>query len=319
MSCINLFSIKVVAICLNLATIYAFHLTSNQDLLNNPDEIYACGGYRHLDRDYANCNKYNIQTNEWESIESLSIARNLFNLVAFNNKLYAIGGNHDSDNLDINEVYDPNTGNWTYTASLITKRFGAGADVLNNKIYVCGGRSDKNGDGQEISSCESYSTETGKWQSLAPMSVARSFHALVAHEGYLYAIGGESKETVERYDPKTNLWTPVASLTQKRSLPGAVVYNNKIYVCGGVTFHDKDPSNTCEAYDTKTNKWTQIVELDSNKWDLHLLVNDGRLYLAGGKDENIIELFNDKSKLWKRQTIMPLDYYGQGVAILTSK
>lgn len=37
------------------------------------------------------------------------------------------------------ERFDPQTGQWTQVASMLTKRCRLGAAALNNKLYVCGG------------------------------------------------------------------------------------------------------------------------------------------------------------------------------------
>jgi N-acetylneuraminic acid mutarotase len=59
--------------------------------------------------------------------------------VAYQNKLYAIGGNVAGNAVPRNEVYDPATNGWRELAPMPTGRDHLGLALVNNKIYTFGG------------------------------------------------------------------------------------------------------------------------------------------------------------------------------------
>lgn len=75
--------------------------------------------------------------------------------------------------------------------------------------------------------------------------------AVVALEGFVYAVGGEDDSgplsSVERYDPERNIWEFVESMTEARTGLAAVSVGRKIYAIGedvflGATHH---PAKFC--------------------------------------------------------------------------
>ncbi|XP_054161302.1 kelch-like protein diablo [Oppia nitens] len=92
------------------------------------------------------------------------------------------------------------------------------------------------------------------------MSQERHGLSLVAHNGFIYAIGGIIKDnsilnTMERYDTKTQQWQPMANMTNNRCYFGSASFMGKIYVCGG---YGNSNYKSCETYDPNTNQWTPI-------------------------------------------------------------
>ena len=83
------------------------------------------------------------------------------------------------------------------------------------------------------------------WESL-PSAKPGQGQPLVAHDGFIYRIGGMaarntadekqdlySMSLVQRFDPKKAHWEDVASLPEVRSSHDAVVLGDKLYVAGG--------------------------------------------------------------------------------------
>jgi hypothetical protein len=75
-------------------------------------------------------------------------ARALLGFAVVNGKIYAIGGNNQSNGniqcVDTNEEYDPATETWEPKVSMPTPRMGMQANVVDGKIYVIGGNSSAN-------------------------------------------------------------------------------------------------------------------------------------------------------------------------------
>ncbi|XP_049627978.1 kelch domain-containing protein 7A [Suncus etruscus] len=80
-----------------------------------------------------------------------------------------------------------------------------------------------------------YNPLTGIWSEVSPLNQARPHCRLVALDGCLYAIGGESLNTVERYDPSLDRWTLVAPLPSDTFARAhtATTSSEEIFVTGG--------------------------------------------------------------------------------------
>ena len=84
------------------------------------------------------------------------------------------------------ERYDPQSDEWTETASLKSPRGGVGVVALGQCLYAAGGN-----DGiASLQSVECYNPHVNKWTEVAPMGKRRAGVGLAALDGYLYAVGG---------------------------------------------------------------------------------------------------------------------------------
>lgn len=64
--------------------------------------------------------------------------RRSFGICVYNGKVYAIGGNDGTRDLNTVEVYDPQTNLWAYVAPMIHRRMFCSAVVVSGKIIVIG-------------------------------------------------------------------------------------------------------------------------------------------------------------------------------------
>ncbi|MCL1976735.1 MAG: kelch motif-containing protein, partial [Candidatus Bathyarchaeota archaeon] len=71
------------------------------------------------------------------------------------------------------------------------------------------------------------------WNTKAPMSEPRGGLGVVAVDGKIYAIGGQTNDgyvgTNERYDPKTDKWITLASMPTPRDHFAMVAYEGNPY------------------------------------------------------------------------------------------
>ena len=168
--------------------------------------------------------------------------------VAYNNKIYTVGGKRTVNIGGYNsiqfsntlQVYDPTTNSWSAKANMAQGREGLAAVVLNDKIYALGGANGSLPDSLDESylrSMEEYNPATNSWTSRAAMNTIRSEFGAAAVNGKIYAIGGKSSgnaiSSVEEYNPDTNTWTAKNNMPSARRGFGTAVVNNKIYVIGG--------------------------------------------------------------------------------------
>lgn len=129
----------------------------------------------------------------WSSLASLPNPRNHLAGVTLHGRIYAIGGQHQRDEVNGNQgqvdIYNPATNAWTRAASLPAPRghISSSTFVMNNRINVIGGT--LNGD--------------------------------------------KPSADVTTYNPKTNTWTKLRSLPAGRKSPVAGVIGERIIVTTG--------------------------------------------------------------------------------------
>jgi len=129
-----------------------------------------------------------------------------------------------------------------------------------------------------------------RWQAVAQMPIQRDRLAVVAHQGRLYAIGGETAEgvigTVEIYWPDDDRWTRGAPKPIPVANVGAVALGNVIYVPGGTTA-DGQISDHLEVYDPSVDErgaWTTGPRMPESR-SAYAIAKDGTtLYVFGGWD-----------------------------------
>ena len=117
------------------------------------------------------------------------------------------------------ELYDPATGMWTLTDSVLTRRGGHTATLLQNgQVLVAGGSHDFGpGDRAEL-----YDPATGVWTVTGRMGGKRYLHtATLLQNGQVLVAGGSHRSgdafaSAELYDPATGVWTSTGSMATAR-------------------------------------------------------------------------------------------------------
>lgn len=169
-------------------------------------------------------------------------------------------------------------------------------------------------------------TSLQRWQVRAPLPVPRRGMGLVAYEGQVYVLGGESAEgvtgSVERYDPQVDGWTPLASKPQPVADVAAVLVGDQIYVPGGRT-PAGSPSTIVEAYSPETDTWESKSPLPTALSGYALVALEGKLYLFGGWDgaayvDSVYE-YDPTEDTWTPKTAMPTARAFAGAAVVDGK
>ena len=101
--------------------------------------LYVVGGELVSERKLSTVQRYHPDTNRWQEVASLSVARSGVCAVADVNSLYAVGGIQGGQRLDVVERFEPKEKAWSTIGSTSIKRGGADGAAVNHKVFVFGG------------------------------------------------------------------------------------------------------------------------------------------------------------------------------------
>jgi hypothetical protein len=152
-------------------------------------------------------------------------------------RVLKVGANFGSSNSSIAELYDPSTGQWTTTGSLLLARSSTKLMKLQDgRVLMIGG----NGGNGFAADCEIYDPSTGQWTTTGSLNYGRSNHdAFLLPDGRVLVAGGVDQGNPvlqsEIYDPATRTWSVDASMNVGHTNISSMVMlsNGKILFGGG--------------------------------------------------------------------------------------
>jgi DNA-binding CsgD family transcriptional regulator/N-acetylneuraminic acid mutarotase len=150
-----------------------------------------------------------------------------------------------------------------------------------------------------------------RWDINAQMPTARARLAVVACQGRIYAIGGDTVDgvtgAVEVYDPETDTWMRQASKAYPVRNIGAAVLGGRIYVPGGYNAMD-EAIDTLEVYDPLSTTWTEAAPLPAPLFAYAIAAVGDKLHLFGGSDGvrylSTVYIYDPGSNTWSTGTPM---------------
>jgi WD40 repeat protein len=208
------------------------------------------------------------------------------------------------------ELYDPATGTFSATASMITATGGGTATLLRDGRVLFAGGADCVDQGPEtIPANELYDPATGTFSAIGPLHAPRSRHtATLLADGRVLVTGGMPVQTgagstsivlaafhtadtgtnmltsAELYDPATGTFSQTGSMRYFRDRHTAtLLQDGRVLVVGGGG--EGYASRTqVELYDPTSGTFSRTGSLKHGRW-LHTatLLQDGRVLIAGGR------------------------------------
>lgn len=227
-----------------------------------------------------------------------TVRTNHHSYTLYDGRVLVIGGDNDLlySNYKIYrtcEVYDPQTGTWTYVSSMKKARSHFASAMLHDgRIIVTGGN---DADNYHIADCEIYDPKTDSWELVPSLfEERRDHHAVTLHNGKVLVVGGND-DYAELYDPVTNTWRSTGQMIVKGDdgesldlLPDGRV----LYV--GSRHWDK---KNIKVYHSDTETWEILEnEFTYDKHDhISLVLSDGRVMYIGSSSPSAstrAEIFN---------------------------
>jgi DNA-binding CsgD family transcriptional regulator len=223
---------------------------------------------------------------QWVMRAPMPTARSRLALVAYEDKLYAIGGASASGVTGLVEVYDPESNGWLPLASKPTGVSNAGAAVVDGMIYVPGGYTV---DGTPTDVLEVYDTRQDTWTSRSPLPQPLCAYAMAATPGRIYLIGGWDGSgyvaSVYIYDPQEDRWLTGVPMDEPRGFAAAIALDDTILVAGGydgtkefAQMYAYHPA----AQERGADPWTRRADMASPRGGLGIASTGDALYAIGG-------------------------------------
>jgi len=265
----------------------------------------------------------------WQRKSPLPTARSGLAAVSYENIIYTIGGETETEITSTAESYDSIQDTWTVLQPKPNAVTDISAAVVAGKIYIPGGRQ---ADGSMTNLCEVYDPKENAWSQVAPLPVVVAGYALTSFEGKLYLFGGSDGQhyldTVYMYDPSRNEWTTRASMPTARAFAGVAVAGGKIYVLGG--YDGKQMLKTTEEYqperdDGKGTPWAKRAPMPTARYAMGAASVADIIHIVGGIGESgtspvpVEYLYQQDrwqefdtpplSQSWSSLTLIPIESY----------
>ncbi len=237
---------------------------------------------------------YDPETATWRATGDLKLARWFHTATILEDgRVLVVGGYINTAPqtfaaTDSAELYDPETGTWSHTGNLYTKRIWHTATRLENgKVLVAGG------DYGEFIGAELFDPINGIWTVTGSLKVGRYAHtATLLENGMVLVVGGSDDgdfgstlSSTELYDPNTGTWGLTGSLNGAPLFHTATLLSDgKVLVSGGYKLPPTS-LNRAEMYDPATGEWRFTRELNTARQShTATLLPDGMVLIAGGED-----------------------------------
>ena len=263
--------------------------------------VLVAGGYINSSESLGSSERYDPDLASWSATGDMGQGRGGHTATRLADGTVLVAGGYTLSSprgLASAERYDPGVGSWTATARMRVARQGHTATALadGTVLVVGGGGEVRLAEGPAYgATAESYDPGTGRWTTVASLTMARSGHtATLLPDGRVLVVGGSAGDdttarSAESFDPRTGRWTMTSSMASARSGHTATLLaDGTVLVIGGVGLgSDPIPLASAEIYDPATQSWAAIADMSGHRGVHHsaTLLPDGRVLVVGDYDD----------------------------------
>ena len=192
----------------------------------------------------------------------------------------ARGGESDPSSA---ELYDPDTGAWTATGTMLKPHAGFPATLLRDGRVLVGDADDP-GALDPIFGAEVYDPDSGTWAATGRMVKANPAFgtATLLRDGRVLVTGSDGSSS-QLYDPDSGTWTSAGKMvTPSRNHAATLLPDGKVLVVGGFDVGNDNGFDSAELYDPATGIWTAIAPMHGAKGSITAtLLPDGKVLVVG--------------------------------------
>lgn len=267
-------------------------------------------------------------------------ARHESGLVAFDKKVYVIGGR----GVKPIDVYHPQQNNWTNNNATPFEMHHITPVTIDDRILVVTGLTGGYPKEQPLTHVWEYNPADDSWQQgfEIPVERRRGGAGVTVYNDKVYIVGGiklghtsGTTHMLDVYDPKAKTWQSLTDAPHIRDHANAVVLDGKLLALGGrnSSYHEPDAFG---AFFKQVNDKMDIYDFDKDVWKTlkvrlpiptagagSVVFND-RLYYTGGehvpKPANSRTVsFDLKSQLWKEEAPLQRGRHGTNATLIGNK
>jgi WD40 repeat protein len=191
--------------------------------------------------------------------------------------------------LATSELYDPATGTFTKSGSLVLPRnylYKGAITLLDGRVLIAGGESQSG----ILASLEAFDPDTGMFTVAGTLSTPRAAESLsLLPDGRVLVAGGWSGDgpiaSAEIFDPATGLSTPTSEMSAARASHAAVsLADGRVLLIDGAS---GEAAGGVDVFDPATSVFqAQGRLLTDRSGPAAMLLPDGRVLVAGGTNKD---------------------------------
>ncbi len=222
--------------------------------------------------------------------------------------LYLIGGEVGAGIINLVEVFETDSHQWSAAASKPTAVAEATGSVLFGEIIVPGGRL---ADDRPTAVVEAYSPANDAWRPIAPLPQPIAGGLTLSDGDLLYFFGGWDGDGYLRsayaYNFDTDTWIELPPMQHARANAVGGLMDGRLFVIGG---QNKDGDVAyCEYYVSSSNEWGDCNPMSLPRAGAGAaVIGNNRLYVIGGGLQGEVpyaEVYSVDTDSWK-QFEMPM-------------
>jgi Kelch motif protein len=203
--------------------------------------------------------------------------------------LVAGGTASDGSDLTSAELYDPVTGTWSATGSMIHRADGGATLLADGRVLVVDAINDSS-HGAEL-----YDPATGTWSATGMPSDGG--HAILLRDGRVLHFVGPNNGA-QLYDPATGTWTATGKMVVRPYNVAAVLLSDGRVLVAGGDLCDSCPIKSAELYDPQTDSWTATADMPEPGFGMQAtLLEDGTVLFVHADGRTT--LYDPSTGTWK--------------------
>jgi N-acetylneuraminic acid mutarotase len=249
--------------------------------------IYSVGGLDANGRGLRDVVRFDVSTNEWQSVAPYPFAVDHAAAVGVDDRLLVLGG---SENFQPGTperrvfAYDPARDEWTRRADLPRARWAPSAATVGRTVFVGGGL------GEGTTEILAYEAQNDRWSTLPALALTTRDHLGAAESGGLvYFVGGRTSanlRVVEALDPAVPSLTTRAQMPTARGGIAAASALGFLIVPGGEVFGAGAPPggvyDTVDVYDVARNLWIEGPRMRTARHGHGVVTLGSVVFVVGG-------------------------------------